>query len=53
MRFSLTRHQRDDGVVTLAPVGEVDMGAVGALGSALQDTTCTPDRVDVASTWPG
>jgi anti-anti-sigma factor len=47
MRFSLTRHQRDNGVVTLTPVGEVDMGAVDALGCALQDTLSTPDRVDV------
>jgi anti-anti-sigma factor len=47
MRFSLTRHQRDDGVVTLAPAGEVDMGAVGALGSALLDALSAPERVDV------
>jgi anti-anti-sigma factor len=47
MRFSLTRDQRDDGVVTLTPAGEVDMGAVDTLGSALQDALSTPDRVDV------
>jgi anti-anti-sigma factor len=47
MRFSLTRHQRDDGVVALALVGEVDMCAVGAPGSAVQDTLCTPPCVDV------
>jgi anti-anti-sigma factor len=47
MRFSLARHQRDDGVVTLAPAGEADMGAVDALGSALHDALSTPDRVDV------
>jgi anti-anti-sigma factor len=47
MRFSLTRQQRDGGVVTLAPVGEVDMGAVDALRSAIQDTVFMPDRVDV------
>ncbi|MCG5461620.1 STAS domain-containing protein [Micromonospora sp. MED01] len=47
MRFSLVRHQRDDGVVTLVPAGEVDMGAVGTLGSALQDALSAPDRVDV------
>jgi anti-sigma B factor antagonist/stage II sporulation protein AA (anti-sigma F factor antagonist) len=46
MRFSLTRQQCDDGVVTLAPVGEVDMGAVDALGSALQDAL-SAGRVDV------
>lgn len=43
MRFSLTRHHRDDGLVTLAPAGDVDMDAVDALGSALQDTLHTPD----------
>jgi anti-anti-sigma factor len=47
MRFSLARHRRDDGVVTLAPVGEVDISAVGTLGSATQDTLFTADRVDV------
>jgi anti-anti-sigma factor len=47
MHFSLTRHQRDDRVVTLAPVGEVDMCAVGALGPAVQDALCTPHRIDV------
>jgi anti-anti-sigma factor len=46
MRFSLTRHQHD-GAVTLTPVGEVDMGAVDALASAVQDALSTPDRVDV------
>lgn len=47
MRFSLTRHQRDDGAVTLTPVGDVDLDVVDALGSALQDVLSTPDRVDV------
>jgi anti-anti-sigma factor len=46
MRFSLTRHQRDGGPVTLAPAGEVDLDAVGALRSAIADTIGT-DRVDV------
>lgn len=46
MRFSLIRQQCGDGVVTLAPVGEVDMGAVDALGSALQDAL-SAGRVDV------
>jgi hypothetical protein len=39
MRFSLARHGRDDGLVTPAPAGEVDLGAVGTLGCAIQDTT--------------
>lgn len=47
MRFSLTRRHRDDGVVTLAAAGEVDMGAVVALGSAIQDTLNPPGHVDV------
>ncbi|MBQ0994709.1 STAS domain-containing protein [Micromonospora orduensis] len=47
MRFSLTRHHRDDGLVTLALAGDVDMGAVDALVSALQDTLQTPDRIAV------
>lgn len=47
MRFSLTRNERDDGVETLAPAGEVDMGAVGALGAAIEDTLSSPGRVGV------
>jgi anti-anti-sigma factor len=47
MRFSLTRHHRDDGLVTLALAGDVDMDAVDTLGSALQDTLHTPDRIAV------
>jgi hypothetical protein len=47
MRFSLTRHQRDDGVVTLAPVGKADMCTVSARRAAMQDTPSTPH----ASTW--
>ncbi|MCA2219426.1 STAS domain-containing protein [Jidongwangia harbinensis] len=47
MRFSLTRHHRDDGLVTLAPAGDVDMDAVDALGSAIQDALHTPDRIAV------
>lgn len=47
MRFSLTRHHRDDGLVTLAPAGDVDLGAVDPLGSAIQDTLHTPDRIAV------
>jgi anti-anti-sigma factor len=46
MRFSLTRHEREDGLVTVAPVGQVDLCAVGALGSAIQDATGN-GRVDV------
>jgi anti-anti-sigma factor len=46
MRFSVSRHRRDDGSVTLAPAGEVDLDAADALGSAIQDTIGT-DRVDV------
>jgi anti-anti-sigma factor len=47
MRFSLTRHHRDDGLITLAPAGDVDMDAVDPLGSAIQDTLHTPDRIAV------
>jgi len=41
MRFSLTRHQCDDRVFTLSPVGELDMCAVDRLGSAIQDALGT------------
>ena len=46
MRFSLTRHQSDN-VVTLILVGEVDMGAAGALKSAIHDALYPPGRVAV------
>jgi anti-anti-sigma factor len=46
MSFSLSRHQRDDRSVTLAPDGEVDLCVVDALGSAIRDTTGA-GRVDV------
>jgi anti-anti-sigma factor len=46
MRFSLTRHQSDN-VVTLILVGEVDMGAAGALNSAIHDALYPPGRVAV------
>jgi anti-anti-sigma factor len=44
--FSLSRRQRDDRSVTLAPDGEVDLGVADALGSAIRDTTGA-GRVDV------
>jgi anti-anti-sigma factor len=47
MRFSLTRHHRDDGLVTLAPAGDVDIDAVDALGSAIQEALQTLDRTAV------
>ena len=47
MRFSFTRHHHDDGLVTLTPAGDVDMDAVDALGSAIQDSLHTPDRIAV------
>jgi anti-anti-sigma factor len=46
MSISLSRHQRDDKSVTLAPDGEVDLCVVDALISAIQSTTGT-GRVDV------
>jgi len=47
MRFSVTRSQRDDRVVTLTPAGEVDLGTAGALRDAIQDTLRMPHPVDV------
>jgi anti-anti-sigma factor len=47
MRFTVTRHERDDRVVTLAPAGEVDMCTVGTLGAAIEDTLGHPHCVGV------
>ncbi|MBO3749339.1 STAS domain-containing protein [Streptosporangiaceae bacterium NEAU-GS5] len=48
MRFSLSRHSVGDRVVTLTPVGEVDLLTAGVLRAAIEDTLLAPHPVDVA-----
>ncbi|MEU4234458.1 STAS domain-containing protein [Nonomuraea sp. NPDC026600] len=47
MRFSSTRYSVGDRVVTLTPVGEIDLLTAGALRVAIEDTLQAPGPVDV------
>ncbi|MEV0163369.1 STAS domain-containing protein [Nonomuraea fuscirosea] len=47
MRLSSTRYSVGDRVVTLTPVGEIDLLTAGALRAAIADTLCAPRPVDV------
>ena len=47
MCFPLIRHIRQDGVVTLAVTGEVDLRTAGPLRAAIQEALRTPQPVDV------